>query len=330
MYSSTLRKKIDLINLKISQLVNKNDKDSYVEVITEGKDVKIKSRTNFIEEYLTILSWEERNFTEIISVGYNCHSCFVFNPFLKTIKEMEFIHFKFPAFHSFINILPWVFVSGGKDFNNKELDNFFKFRRIDQKNFEFFQLSPMKEKRTYHTMLEYKNKIYALSGSKVKSCQKYDVSSDTWQILPNLNSSRERASSAIYNEEYLYVFLGFDRIINKFANTIERMSLTKEECWEVLNIKGNTNLLKKQASCIYSTEQGVYLLGGVNAFRNESKDVLFFDFAKNFISAAKINLLSNASFNQTVMQKICEENLLYNFTENFEITRFDEKEMKFI
>jgi hypothetical protein len=284
------------------------------------------------------LTWEERNKIEMISIGYNTHSTFIYNPLNNEVKEIEFSQFKFPAFHSFLNLLPWIYISGGKDYSSKDLNNFYKIRRNDIKSFELVELPQMNEKRSHHSMIYYKadNSIYVISGSKIKSCEKFSIDDNKWNIIPSLNHSREKSGLCIHNDEYLYVILGYDRTINKYVSNFERLKIKdNSSIWEVINVKGSQSLLKKQAMCCYQySPTGIYLIGGVNALRNETKEILSYDFNSNTITAAKVSLNFNLSFNQIEMIELkdfdFEENILFNFSENFEVVKFNEKNLTFI
>jgi hypothetical protein len=284
------------------------------------------------------LTWEERNKIEMISIGYNTHSTFIYNPLNNEVKEIEFSQFKFPAFHSFLNLLPWIYISGGKDYSSKDLNNFYKIRRNEIKSFELVELPQMNEKRSHHSMIYYKadNSIYVISGSKIKSCEKFSIDDNKWNIIPSLNHSRENSGLCIHNDEYLYVILGYDRTVNKYVSNFERLKIKdNSSIWEVINVKGSQSLLKKQAMCCYKySPTGIYLIGGVNALRNETKEILSYDFNSNTITAAKVSLNFNASFNQIEMIELkdfdFEENILFNFSENFEVVKFNEKNLTFI
>jgi hypothetical protein len=248
--------------------------------------------------------------------------------------ELDFLNFKLPTFHSFLNIIPWIYLSGGRDSKtSKEINNFFKIKRVEEKKFECVELTPLNDKRSNHTMIHHNNSIYAISGTKNYTCENYEIAKNKWISLPNINTSREKASSCIHNDQFIYVFLGFDRTINKYVSNIERLDITSSSKWEVINVKGTQNLLKKQAmSSVYSNKDNkpvVYLIGGVNALRNETKEVTQYDFDSNSITLCKFTMLSNHSFNHSQFIKFLDDNSLYNFSENFELIKFDPKNLTF-
>jgi hypothetical protein len=302
------QKKIELLKQKISAIESLSDKQE------------------LIKGYMSLLTPEEIYKIEMTSIGYNCKSVFIYNPLTEHVSEIEFPHFKFPAFHTFINIRPYIYISGGKE-ANKDLNVFYKIKRTGEKTFEHIELPSLIVSRSAHTMLSHKNNIYALSGSRVKSCEVFNCDTNSWKLLPDLNSSREKPMACMFDDEYLYVFMGFDKNINKYVNTIERLNINTGDKWEFVNYKGNQNIMKRQASGCYFKDNNIYIIGGVNALRNETREVLVYNFNSNAISLHKQPLSANCSFNQLYFQEIIDDTCL-NFSENFEIVKFDHNKYK--
>jgi hypothetical protein len=273
-----------------------------------------------VKDYLSILSWDERNMLELISLGYNCNTVFIYNPYLRKAEEIE-VNFKFPSYHNFINKQPYVYISGGKDTTNQEIAKFHRLKRTGENTFSIDELSSMSVPRSHHVMVSYgANKIIAISGSKVKGCEMYDIETDKWETLPELNSSRERPTACI-NENLLYVFSGFDKIINKFLNTIERIDLSNPIKWDIVTYSGNQNCLKRFSSSCYLNNNNLYILGGVNSVRNTSKEVLTYSFKTNSVGINKNSLDRAYSFNQTNLVLLNSQ--IVNLSEESEIVKFE-------
>jgi hypothetical protein len=296
--------KLDLIKMKIKDIKEPDD-----------------SRYNKqIKELLSILNWDERDILELSYLGYNCNTVFVYNTFLRKVDEIE-IDFKFPSFHSFVNRQPYIYISGGRDSTNQDLTKLYRLKRTSEKAFEITELAPMNTPRSYHVMVPYStNKLIAISGSKVKSCEIYDIDTNKWENLPDLISSRERPTAYIH-ENVLYVFSGFDKLINKFLNTIERLDLNNPVKWEAVSYGGNQNCLKRFSSCCYCHNSNLYILGGVNSVRNLSKEVLIYNLKTNSVSVHKTTLDKAHSFNQVNMVNLNSQ--IVNLSEEFDIVKLD-------
>ncbi len=302
-------------------------------------------------------------FHDILSFGFNCRSCFAFNPSENKITEIENTYFKFPAFHSFINIPPFAFIGGGKDSQSKELNSFSKFKRTETKKIELVELQEMNFPRHHHLYVYYKQKqqILCVGGSKLKTCEAYDVSSNSWAVLGELNVSRECPSACVTDQNTLYVFFGFDKNVNKYVSTIEKIELNSVEIdfenksnnknnkFEVINVKGNQNILKKHSAAALQIDSGkVLIFGGINSLRNTSKDVLVYDLKMNSGQFFNSSLPVNASFHNCGFVDLNfendledkdgiiqndghkakrldsnEGNILYNFMDDFKIIRLN-------
>ena len=286
------------------------------------------------KQILSSISYPERNFLEIFALGQNCRTSFIFNPYFKKVEEIENnFPFKFPTSHSFLNIQPYVYISGGKNIDSSsgnDLNLFQKIQRSDDKNFIVTQLPSMLEARSSHTMVHISklNSICAIAGSRLKSCELFSFESSTWKALPLLATSREKASACVINEEFLYVFFGFDRTKSKYVTTIERISLDTLSQWESISLPGNQNILKKQGLSSVPTKDGkILLVGGVNSLRNECKDILSFDWTNKKTSKI-MELPGPCSFTHISFIQLTD-GLWYNITENFEVVKYEMEENKF-
>ncbi|MCQ2818067.1 MAG: hypothetical protein MJ252_12445 [archaeon] len=294
------------------------------------------TETEVVDSYLEKLSWPERNLIEIYSIGQNCKSIFAFNPFYTDAEEIEVdFDVKFPSFHSYINVSPYVYLSGGKyeEESSPSSIRFYRYRRIDKKQFSREALTPMNEARKYHATvyIPYSNEICAIGGTKIKSCEKYSIDNNEWSELPNLLSSRERASCCVYNENMLYVFFGFDRSKSHYITTIEKLNLKEPNQWESISVPGNQNFLKKQSFGLTFNEDktGIIIIGGINASRKICKDIIEYNFEENKATMMETSSPISASFNEPMFKDMFN-GLGYLYTENFSIIRFDPKTKEFI
>ena len=302
---------------------------------------KEKASSQIISNLVSSLSWEDRNMISIFAFGQNCKNVFIYNPFTNTIEEIEIEiddpQYKFPTSHHFINVLPSVYLSGGKTDKNVELESIIQFTRIGEKKFSMVQVGTMKDKRNLHTSIFVPKikSICFISGSRIKTCEVLNIETGQMSILPLLSCSRERASSCVINEMYLYVFFGFDRTKSKYVTTIEKLDLHRNISWETISIPGNQNILKKQGfSCMRYREdnkKGILLIGGINSLRNECREILFFNPENTSITLFSNILPINSSFtNPSFLSCQSSEHMSYNLTDGFIPIIFDKTQGKFI
>lgn len=274
------------------------------------------------------LTWEEKNYIEIIGLKSSDSTTFVYNQISDTIENMD-TKIKFPSHQSYINVHPYVYLSGGKD-NNKPINLIRRLRKINQ-FFKLEELGNLKEARSHHSTIYVKsmNSLIFISGSKTKTCEKFNLTKKQIESFPSVRNAREKCGTCLENDEILYIFLGFDKAKSKFETTIERINLNKSKSWEVLLIIGDQNLLKRQSmACIpfnMKNGKGIIITGGVGNLRNESDDTIYIDLEKNNVN--KFNFLPfGASFTNPNFLPLTlgvEPKIIYNITNENKIISFN-------
>ena len=300
-----------------------NTINSIKEQIKEGKEINI---------ILSEIKWNERNLLELISLGQKSQKFYVFNPFKGKIEEIEIENnFTFPIYNSYINILPYIYLSGGKD-EGHDLNGFYALRREGEKKLEITKLPHMIEKRSNHSMIYIPNKklILSISGSK-SSVEKYDCLNKEWELLPNLSKPRERPGCTLIND-YLYIFFGFERFKSRYLFEIERININDFSNWESLSPKIKPSLMKRQSvgivNYINNNNNTIIITGGVNSLRNETIDSMTFDFEKNDVSKLLTPLPVESAFINIEFIQLFDGNY-YNINVNNELIKFNKNEERF-
>ena len=286
-----------------------------------------------INEIMKGIPWNQRNLLELIALGQNNQKFYVFNPFIGKVEVFELDNnFTFPLFNTYINVLPYIYLSGGKE-ENKDLNSFYALKREGEKKLEITILPHMNEKRSNHSMIYIDSKkiIVVISGSKA-SCEKYNFSNKEWEYLPSLSKPRERPGCALIND-YLYIFFGFERLKSRYLFDIEKININDFEKWEIISHKIKPSLMKKQAVGILNYKNNenndvILITGGVNSLRNECSDSLNFNIENNNISKISTPLPNNSSFINMEFIRLFDDNY-YNINGNYELIKFDQKEERF-
>ncbi len=300
-----------------------NTINSIKEQIEQKKDIDL---------ILSEIPWNQRNLLEIISLGQKSQKFYVFNPFKGKIEEIEIENnFTFPIYNSYINILPYIYLSGGKD-EGHDLNGFYALRREAEKKLEITKLPHMIEKRSNHSMIYIPNKklILSISGSK-SSVEKYDCLNKEWELLPNLSKPRERPGCTLIND-YLYIFFGFERLKSRYLFEIERININDFSDWESLSPKIKPSLMKRQSvgivNYINNNNNTIIITGGVNSLRNETIDSMTFDFEKNDVSKLLTPLPVESAFINIEFIQLFDGNY-YNINVNNELIKFNKNEERF-
>jgi len=271
---------------------------------------------------LKTLTPKEISRIEIYAFGYNCKSVFSYNLLNNKVKEEEIPNYKFSSFHSFCNYKGKAFLSGGK-LGSKELNTFYQIERNEENKMAVKELPNMIYSRSLHSMIASDNFVFSISGTRNKTVEKFDIMKNQWIELPPLNSSRERCSSAIYNDS-MYVFFGLDKFTNKYPCNFEKHKFDTDN-WILIYLNTNINLLKRQSVGVVPCQDNkkIFFVGGLNQYKNESKDIFHFNFKNNSFTQCKFNTPSNCSFVNNNFISFFNDNYFCNITENFDYESFD-------
>lgn len=319
---------------KESENSNWNFSEFKTEKLTELCKIAQSNQNKVQREFLiqyNDLSWQEKNTTQIIAINQSNSTCYIYNILTNKIEEIK-TNIKFPMHFSYINLPPFVYISGGKE--SKDIS---KLYRTGENSFSCEKIAQLKEARTHHCSIYIKsiNSILFISGSKIKSCEKYNLTENKVETFPALKTSREKCCACILNNDDLYVFFGFDRTKNKFESSIEKININECNNWDVITVSGSQNLMKKQNfACLpfdYDNKKGVIITGGINSLRNETKETVYFDYVQKKVESFG-ELPCNSSFTNSFYINFnvlgyCDE--FYNISNEFNVIKFSPDSQRF-
>ena len=307
---------------------NNNENEQLLEEIKNLVKSGGRKKNQFQSLFKTI-PWEDRGKVELMAVDNKNASLHIYNLFTNKIEELK-TTIKFPMHLSYINIPPYLYISGGK-VSGKDSTMLQRLHRTGQAEFKVEEIAQMKQGRSNHctVFISNINALIFISGSRIKSCEKYSFTKEKMEAFPGLKVSREKCCACLMNEKYLYVFFGFDRTKNKFETSIEKIFINDAMSWETINITGNQNILKKQNfACIpfeKNTKKGVIVVGGINSLRNETKETVFVNLDEN--KAELFNPLQfNSSFTNSyfvTFGKYSCYNEMINISNEFNVVKFN-------
>ena len=213
----------------------------------------------------------------------------------KSLKNSfsEFEQIYWPSLKSaFCNGLNCLLVSGGEEVSYSE---YFKTEQSEENSFSasmycikldkliIRRLVSMPEPKSMHSMLFVPNDFAVIiGGSNSVTCYCFNILTEKYSSLPNLNFSRSYSSLCLVNETFLYCFFGINDQ-NEILPTIERLNLRNNTCdWEIVrpNLHENAKGFKPQffGTCLGKYNTQVVLLGN-NVYQdvdeNEVKNYLF-------------------------------------------------------
>jgi hypothetical protein len=222
-----------------------------------------------------------------------------------------------------LNLDNKLFIVTGKKYN--------MFFYYDYERNEVNKLAELKFSHFFGNLVfcETNNSFYCIGGINSKKCEIYrndeiintnNLASDKkfvqkmWESLPDLNVSRHECSSIFFNN-FLYIFFGYNNLTNFNNNTVERMNILKNECWEILSYTNPSylNVTLNSHSTIKYNDNELLVLGGYDG--KHYRDTIF-------IFNAKTN-----SFHQTHLKipDLKKNTYYYFFKESsfIKITEYD-------
>ena len=115
---------------------------------------------------------------ELMAIDNKNTSIHIYNELLNKIEEIK-VNIKFPLHLSYINISPYLYISGGK-VNGKDSTSIQRIQRIGQNDFQIEELSQLKQGRCNHCtiFIQNINSLIFISGSRIKSCEKYSITKE--------------------------------------------------------------------------------------------------------------------------------------------------------
>ena len=289
---------------------------------------------NEYNELFNSLTWEEKNYIELISLKSGDTTAFVYNQISNKVEKFD-TKIKFPSQQSFINVLPYVYFSGGK-IDNKPTTLIRRLRKYNNE-FKIEEMGNLREPRSCHSTIYIKSidSLLFISGTKTKTCEKLNLINKKVEKFPAIKYAREKCGTCLTNNENLYIFFGFDRNKNKIETTIEKINIINPKSWELLKLNSDQNLLKRYSmSCIpinFTNKQGILLVGGLGSLKNDLEDNIFIELDTNNVK--KFNLLPFASsFTNTNFLPLTlgiSPKYMYNFDNENEIVCFNLENYEF-
>ena len=71
----------------------------------------------------------------------------------------------------------------------------------------------------------------------MKKCSRYEIRTDSWSALPNLNEGRYTHSSCTYSGRWVYIFGGMN-LNTERINSMEKLDMWSERSsWELMEFE---------------------------------------------------------------------------------------------
>jgi hypothetical protein len=280
--------------------------------VLEKKNETIRKKYIEVDchEYLKILIYEFEQISLMSSRNYfnstsrelfisivNTNKIFSYNLdagkyFITEIDFKEMPINRFPNYSRSLILNGNLLVNGGFDEEKKVTLPYFFF--YDRLNKSLTRLNDMNFGHSAHSIIYIPpHFVVVVSGSGILKCEKYDMETNSWSELPDINIPRQNCTLFYYNKQYLYAFGGayWDDVKKSFiyVESVERLdlgfgSVEGAKQWEQLQtykIGRDINLRKSVMSVLSYTANKILLVAGSISYNTYSDESIVFDFEKN-------------------------------------------------
>ena len=138
---------------------------------------------------------------------------------------------------------PQLIMVGGGSVENINLDTHKQTRKLvhHKGKFKLDLLASCKHPRNGHGITNVGSSQVVVTGTRIgngATCEAYDVKSNKWSDLPELNNGRYYHSSCTFNQKQVFVFCGLCTTSKKYLDTIEVLDFsTNATQWQMFEIK---------------------------------------------------------------------------------------------
>jgi hypothetical protein len=100
-----------------------------------------------------------------------------------------------------------------------------------------------------------KDRIYVIGGNDAKNfyraCEYYDVGTDEWIRMADLNVARDSAACCIFNAKFIYVFSGRIKFSPKEITDVCECYDIEKNVWDVVDVKNKANWIPCDLAMAY-------------------------------------------------------------------------------
>ena len=217
---------------KIKDILNKMNKYSneYINtntlLINQIDKNSQEINDKIVSDYCLLLNEISYNFHQsykrfIISYTENTTKISLYDTRLEKYQTKDFKETlkNFPSLNHSLSVIfddfDLFFISGGIEFGNYDSSNILLSFRWSSMKIEF--IDEMPQKRAFHSSIYFDNNLYIIGGMSennnyLNNCYCFNITKKKWIKMPDINITRLNPSLCIYNNNYLYVIRGSNKI----------------------------------------------------------------------------------------------------------------------
>ena len=145
-----------------------------------------------------------------------------------------------------------------------------------------------------------KDRIYVIGGNDAKNfyknCEYYDVGTDKWIRMAELNVARDSAACCIFNAKYIYVFSGRIKFSPKEITDVCEAYDIDKNIWQQINMKNKANWIPCDlAMCQQIGPSSILIFGGFDKQNRTNASFIFNTNAKQIEMASDLPTVGSFS-----------------------------------
>jgi hypothetical protein len=200
---------------------------------------------------------------------------------------------------TWINHNSKLWISGGFRSSNDPANIFLVYNHLTD---TLTMLSNMTSSRANHSMIFYKDYIYAVGGAGTPHCERYDIEKNVWARFGTNLLSKERQRPILYvHKNYLYAFFGIGTG-GAMLDSVERLNMfMNTPKWEIVPYQNPDKLDLKLEGCgiaMRKSDKELLFFGGKGKEGIRST-VFFFDYSLSMFSPVNTVLDETPYFIET-------------------------------
>ena len=173
-----------------------------------------------------------------------------------------------------INVGYSLYISGGverKAEESNQEDSSSLFLIFNSSNGQLKRLPDMLTARHSHSIIHFKEFIYAVGGCVNRTSERFSLKTLKWEPLPSLNSEERQKPVLFGYKNFIYAFFGHRKSSSDnsivFLDTIERLNINSPTKWENIptvrsNLSNPDDLQTTGAAIIPIGQNEILLFGG--------------------------------------------------------------------
>ena len=265
-----------------------NNQIKSLESITKEKEEIYNKLSNTLPSPETHKKSEEMKFKESTSLfystvvfGYNQTNEILDIYHIAMNKSLSFSSNKLniPSNHGSVQIQDDFYIAGGYDSNLFNfLNKTIKIKFVDLEYVKTENKAPLITHRSQNKLLLFDFRtIYCLGGKSsgmklLKSCERYNITQDKWEIAPNLNEGKFNISAVTMNETCIYVFSVFLTVRSKIIECLNPKQPSAK--WKIIKFKKSEVWNRRdQMGCFQISENEVIIFGGIENFTGCTNEI---------------------------------------------------------